>query len=118
MRLLAQPVEGGCGKRGFSKRGFSVWIDVHGRPVAVILPAARVLRRELGDELGDAPLRLDYSPRAAESSMRMVRERLSEAVEAVAQNWWVPQSYERLAGVVRRLLAEKKEARARLPILF
>ena len=48
------------------------------------------LRRELGDELGDAPLRLDYSPGAAQHSMSAVRQRLSGALEAVARDWWVP----------------------------
>ena len=86
------------------------------RTEGIFLDEFEQLRRELGNELGDAPLRLDYSPRAAESSMRTVRERLSEAVEAVAQNWWVPQSYEQLAGMVRRLGREMKTLR-QLPIL-
>ena len=74
------------------------------------------LRHELGDGLGDAPLRLDYSPASAEGSMAAVRQRLSESADSVAQDWWVPQSYERLAAMVRRLLAEMKKARA-LPVL-
>ena len=86
------------------------------RTEGIFLDEFEQLRRELGNELGDAPLRLDYSPSAAASSMRTARERLSEAVEAVAQNWWVPQSYEQLAGMVRRLGREMKAAR-QLPIL-
>ena len=86
------------------------------RTESIFLEEFEQLRCELGDELGDAPLRLDYSPSAAASSMQTVRVRLSTAVEAVAQNWWVPQSYEQLAGTVRRLGREMKEARE-LPIL-
>ena len=52
------------------------------------------LREELGEELGAAPLRLDYTPSNAEASMRAARERLSAALEEVAQDWWARQPVE------------------------
>ena len=48
--------------------------------------------------------------------MAVVRQRLNDAAQSVAQDWWVPESYERLAELARRLLAEKKQAHE-LPIL-
>lgn len=73
------------------------------------------LSAELGG-IGDAPLQLDYRAHVAEPSMREVRRRLGEAAEAVARDWWVPASYEKLAGLVRRLGLERSTAR-QLPIL-
>ena len=74
------------------------------------------LRAELGDGLGDAPTRLDYRPEEAFNTMTAVRQRLSEAAEAVARDWWVPASYERLAEKVRAIGRAKHAARE-LPIL-
>ena len=50
-----------------------------------------------------APRQLDYAPLAAEASLRAVRRRLAESVELVSRDWWVPQSYEGLAELARRL---------------
>ena len=74
------------------------------------------LREELGSGLGVSPVRLDYAPDEARSSMTAVRQRLSNAADAVAKDWWVPKSYERLAEKVRKIGQVKKAARE-LPIL-
>ena len=74
------------------------------------------LRDEMGDGLGDAPVRLDYRPDVVDCTMAAVRQRLADAADAVAHDWWVPASYERLAEVVQHLGRQRKTARA-LPIL-
>lgn len=74
------------------------------------------LRTEIGEGLGDEPVRLDYRQDAVEATMARVRRRLASAADTVAQDWWVPASYERLAEVVRRLGLEQKDQRA-LPML-
>ena len=74
------------------------------------------LRAELGDGLGEGPVRLDYRRASARASLVEVRLRLAQAAEAVARDWYVPASYERLADVVRRLVRDKEAARE-LPIL-
>ena len=79
------------------------------RPGAESLLAAEFdsLRSELGEGLGEAPLRLDYRASVVEASMAAVRRRLSEAAEAVARDWWVPSSYEGLAELVRQIGRQK-----------
>ena len=67
--------------------------------------------------LGGSPLRLDYRPSAIDSSMAEARRRLGEAADDVAKDWWVPSSYERLAGLVRSIGRQKAAERA-LPILM
>ena len=67
----------------------------------------------LGD---DGPLCLDYRSTAAAACLREARRRLSAAAEAVARDWWVPASYEKLASLVRAAGEEKRAARS-LPLL-
>ena len=74
------------------------------------------LRDAIGGGLGGSPMRLDYRPGAVEDTMAAVRSRLSDAADAVAHDWWVPASYERLAELVQRLSRERKASRL-LPIL-
>ena len=69
-----------------------------------------------GTGWGRAPLRLDYRPNAIVRSMEAVRARLAAAADAVARDWWVPASYERLAVAVRKIGAQRKAERA-LPIV-
>ena len=49
-------------------------------------------------------------------SLSQVRQRLSQAADSVARDWWIPSSYEQLAELVRRVLDQKRKTRA-LPIL-
>lgn len=74
------------------------------------------LRDEIGGGLGQTPLRLEYRAAMVSDTMTEVRRRLSEAADAVARDWWVPASYERLAEVVRALGQSRREAR-QLPII-
>jgi hypothetical protein len=62
------------------------------------------------------PLRLDYCAGDVVETAATVRSKLGEAAEAMAADWWVPASYERLSELVTRIGGNMKTSRE-LPIL-
>lgn len=65
---------------------------------------------------GDHPVKLDYRPNEILMTISEVKTALSQAASAVARDWWVPASYERLSDLVQIVGARKAE-RQELPIV-
>ena len=83
---------------------------------ATIEQELSVIRSKNKNITESPPLRLDYRPNFIRETIEEVRRALSRAADAVARDWWVPASYEKLAKLVHRLEEEKKSNRE-VPIL-
>ena len=51
----------------------------------------------------DNLLLLDYSTGHITDSMKSVKRTLSKSLDEISHNWWVPASYEALAGILRQV---------------
>jgi len=85
--------------------------DVKSDVNAAIEHELSAIRSKIPNITESPPLRLDYRPECIRNTVEEVQSALSDAADAVARDWWVPASYEKLAELVRRLEAEKKSNR-------
>ncbi len=88
-----------------------------------VISAKSAIKRELNairssiPNISDSPpLSLNYRPECIQKTVEDVRNALSGAADVVARDWWVPASYEKLAGLVRRMEEEKKSSKE-VPII-
>jgi len=64
----------------------------------------------------DDPLRLDYSSDKMVETISSIEASLLKSLDEVAHSWWVPSSYESLAGILQNM-AKQKSSNQELPIL-
>ncbi|KAL7482320.1 hypothetical protein ACHAW6_007991 [Cyclotella cf. meneghiniana] len=70
---------------------------------------ARIKKRSFGAISCPGPLKLDYSPDNIMKTISNTKAALSKSLDEVAHSWWVPASYEMLAGILQRASKRKRQ---------